>query len=174
MAYESTKRNERRVIELVIYCALIILGGYMTFFNNPMEQKEDNTMQETEVVEGVDYFGKELPEIDNVSGDELYNDKGIYNISVYFSNTEKLDQGNMPLEAQIILTEDVQKYLNVMGFDDVTELYLYEESYKENSEKISFICFMDGHREAVQIEYWFEEKSLKYYILPDGADLKNE
>lgn len=172
MAYEGMKRNEKRVLELVIYLALIILGGYMTFFNNPME-KEDNMMEQTETVSGTNYLGKELPESENVSADEIYNDNGVESISIYFSNTEKLDQGNLPLEAQSILVTDVQKYLNVMGFDDVTELYLHEESYVESDDKISFICFMDGHKEALQIEYDFDEKCLKYYILPDGVKEEN-
>lgn len=173
MAYEGAKRNTRRVLELVVYLAAIILGGYMTFFNNPMEKKEENVMGQVETMDGMNYWGKELPESDNVSADEVYSDKEVENISIYFSNTAKLDQGNLPLEAQAILAADVQKFLNVMGFEDVTELYLYEESYMESNEKISFICFMDGHREALQIEYHFEEKCLNYYILPDGVNEEN-
>lgn len=174
MGSNSVNRSQKKLLMLGIYCAAIILGVYMTFFNKTPEEDNVNEKVEDEMmIQGVDYSDKKLPDVENETSGERYGN-GAFNDMLYFSNTTELDEGNMPLEAQAILVEETQHFLNLNGYGDVTELYIYEESYEESAEKISFICFMDGHEEALQIEYWFNESYLKYYILPDGADAGEE
>lgn len=172
-------RNNRKLLMLVLSCAAIILGIYMTFFQK--EERMDSSQgaeKETGAVGDIreeerensmdnkkyDYSGRELPTEDNESGNENYNG-GKSEIDIYFSNTAVLDGGSMPLEAQKVLCSEVQKYLRHTGYADVTELYIDDESYAEDMEKISFFCFLDGHAEKLQIEYWFTEHTLKYYIV---------
>lgn len=179
MTNSSTNRSEKKVLMFVVYCAAIVLGVYMTFFYDMTEEKETLEAHE-EVVTGekvesmresidVDYSGKELPDAENESADEMYKE-GALDITIYFSNTEKLDNGNMPLEAQAVLTKEVQRFLNLNGYGDVTELYISDESYEENQETIIFSCYMDGYQDMLQIEFSFIESCLKYYILPNAAN----
>lgn len=172
-------RSGKQLFKLTLSIAAIVLGVYMTFFNDRTESDHDESAGESQnigqeisteeknqmVTTNVhDYAGKELPEVENETADETYNN-GRSEIDVYFANTECLDQGRLPAEAHAVLCEEVQRYLKHSGYDDVTELYINDESYQEDDEKITFVCFMDGHEETLQIEYWFEEQTLKYFIL---------
>lgn len=176
-------RSNKRLLMLALSCAAIILGIYMTFFYREAETAEGRAdsqkmVQETDSVGDVseeaqenlisqdkyDYSDMELPTEENESENEIYNG-GKLTTDIYFSNTALLDEGGMPLEAQKILCSEVQKYLRHSGYEDVTELYIDDESYQEDAETISFVCFMDGHEEMLQIEYHFAEQTLKYYIV---------
>lgn len=175
-------RNNRKLLMLVLSCAAIVLGIYMTFFYGEEKDKVMDSSQRSEkeisaakdTKEGAgenlanskkyDYSDGELPTEDNESGNEIYNG-GKPESEIYFSNTGVLDGGNMPLEAQKVLCSEVQKYLRHTGYEYVTELYIDDESYGEDAEKISFLCFLDGYAEKLQIEYWFTEHALKYYIV---------
>lgn len=165
----------KTILKLILAVAAIILGLYMTFFHssdndkqvetesNPNEISITNTEQEKESLNIYDYSDKELPMSDNVSEDEIYSEGS--SIEVYFSNTAALDQGNMPLEVQKILSVRVQKYLYINGYDDVTELYIDEASYVETEQTISFLCYMDGYVEQLQIEYEFADQELKFAVI---------
>lgn len=170
----------KKVLKLVLAIAMIVLGIYMTFFHEDSSdtqkaeeakrvehiqtEKEEGASTEKMVTNAYDYTNQELPTEENISDAELYNgEKEV--VEVYFANTEVLDHGNMPLEVQKILCERVQKYLRVNGYADVTELYIDSESYFEDAEKIGFRCFLDGHEEILQIEYWIAERTLKYAVL---------
>lgn len=172
-------RSVKQLVILAFSIAAIVLGVYMTFFNDKMNPEKEMNVEESrnidqeknaeeseqvEATNDFDYTKKTLPLVENESEDETYNN-GKLGIDIYFSNTDKLDQGTMPMEAQAVLCEEVQRYLIHSGYDDVTELYIDDESYIEDPEKISFVCFMDGHEETLQIEYWYKEQTLKYFIL---------
>lgn len=172
-------RSGKQLIILAFSVAAIVLGVYMTFFEGSTNQNQDasvkengNMKQEISTEEGGrmertddhDYEGKQLPMVENETAVESYNN-GKTEIDIYFANTDRLDQGKMPMEAQAVLCEDVQRYLKHSGYADVTELYINDESYQEDAEKITFVCFMDGYEETLQVEYWFEEQTLKYFIL---------
>lgn len=163
-------KSGKMIFKLAISITAIIFGLYMTFFHdNSLQSKEDNSeIEGTEEMKmgqnGLDYSCTELPMEDNESEFELY-DSDAQNIEIYFSNTEVLDSGNMPLEAQAVLAGEVQTYLIQSGYADVTELYIDDESYFESEEKLVFDCYMDGHGEMLQIEYWFQNQTLKYYII---------
>lgn len=177
--------SNKKLVMLTLSCAAIVLGIYMTFFYKEEEKSEKGgtvqemaTEEETNVRQNDgqekqeesmnrnehDYADTELPLEENESADETYNG-GKVETEVYFSNTELLDTGNMPLEAQKVLCSEVQQYLRQSGYEDVTELYMDDESYVEDAEKISFVCFMDGHKEMLQAEYYFTEHTLRYYIV---------
>lgn len=169
-------KSGKMIFKLAVSITAIIFGLYMTFFHdNSLQGKEDSDavesraemLEDTEKMKmgqnGLDYSHTELPMEDNESEFELYG-SGTQNIEIYFSNTQVLDSGNMPLEAQAVLTGEVQTYLIHSGYADVTELYIDDESYSESEEKISFDCYMDGYEEMLQIEYWFQNQTLKYYI----------
>lgn len=172
-------RSGKQLIVLAFSVAAIVLGVYMTFFAGNTNQDQDAGVEESgnmeqeistegsgqmERTDDYDYAGKQLPIVENETAVESYNN-GKTEIDIYFSNTERLDQGKMPMAAQAVLCEDVQKYLKHSGYADVTELYINDESYQEDAEKITFVCFMDGYDEMLQIEYWFKEQTLKYFIL---------
>lgn len=168
-------KNGKRLLTFVISCAAIVLGIYMTFIKDntaeenrgqeesvmSMEQGEEMNMNQNNIY---DYSDKELPTEENETAGESYNN-GRKDIEVYFVNTEKLDKGAMPAEAQAVLSDGVQTYLRHRGYDDVTELYVDSESYQEDLEKISFNCFMDGYEEVLTIEYLFAEQTLTYSIM---------
>lgn len=164
MGKYGVERSQKKLLLFGIYCAAIVLGTYMTFFYKEQTETGENRMQ----YDAADYAGKELPAVENES------DEGNGKDLLYFTNTAKLDAGRMPFRAQGILVEETQRFLRLNGYEDVTELYVYAESYLENEKKVSFCCFMDGHKEALQIEFLFEEERLKFYILPDGADTGEE
>lgn len=173
-------KSGKQLLIFALSCAAIVLGVYMTFFNrNRSDSKSENeSIKEMDIEQGeekkeeyqmeetnsYDYSGKDLPMEENETDAETYNN-GKSEISIYFSNTELLDQGKIPLAAQAVLCEEVQRYLKHSGYGDVTELYINDESYQEDSEKIAFVCFMDGYEEVLQIEYWFNVQTLKYFIL---------
>lgn len=172
-------RSGKQLIILAFLVAAIVLGVYMTFFEGSTNQNQDASVKENgnmkqeisteesgrmERTDSHDYVGKQLPMVENETAVESYNN-GKTEIDIYFANTDRLDQGKMPVEAQAVLCEDVQRYLKHSGYADVTELYINDESYEEDAEKITFVCFMDGYEETLQVEYWFEEQTLKYFIL---------
>lgn len=172
-------RSGKKVLMLAVSCAAIVVGIYMTFLKDDFSEQQERAAEytvnnESEQGEGegngmngvnaYDYSGRELPAEENETAGEAYNgDKE--DIEVYFVNTDQLDKGAMPGEAQAVLSSGVQTYLRHRGYDDVTELYVDGESYKENSEKISFHCYMDGYVEVLVIEYYFEEQTLNYSIM---------
>ncbi len=190
-------RNNKKLVMFALSCAAIVLGIYMTFFYRAEEKSGNEGMvQEMETEQKTDarrnggqekqeesmnrneynYADTELPLEENESADETYNG-GKVETEVYFSNTERLDTGSMPLEAQKVLCSEVQQYLRQSGYADVTELYLDDESYAEDAQKISFVCFMDGHKEMLQVEYYFTEHTLRYHIVESeeyGVGEENE
>lgn len=170
-----TDRSMKKVLMLAVYLAAIILGIYMTFFHKTVVDITEEQNIQQELVEerggsmidgGYDYTDLEFPDMENESVDELYSAEGSFVASIYFSNTEKLDNGVMPLEVQAKLVQHAQEFLEESGYEDVSELYIEENSYEENEERITFLCYMDGYEEIFQIEYNCEERSLAFCILP--------
>lgn len=169
------KKGTIQLIKLVVCAAATVLGIYMSFFyekkeatpeQNPQTviQGENETMVEKEFEENTEYLAHQetLPDYDNESSNEIYAEGT--NIEVYFTNTDILDQGNLPLAAQSELTFDVQRFLNRSGYEDVTELYVDDTTYEENEKKISFNCFMDGYAEQLRIVYDIENSQLQFGI----------
>ena len=170
----STNRSAKKMLLLAGYLAAIILGAYMTFFNKMdigLESEEYQEQSSTEQIgannvnKGHDYTYLEFPDMENEAEDELYRETRIEEVNVYFSNTDLLDNGSMPLEVQAVLAQAAETYLSERGYEDVTELYIEENSYEENEIEIVFVCYMDGYEDALQIEYKFEEKKLIFCIL---------
>lgn len=167
-------RSAKKVLLLGVYLAAIILGLYMTFFNksdSELDLKEDKEQSSTgqigedAVSIGHDYTYLEFPDTENEAADELYTEAGVEEVNVYFSNTDSLDNGSIPLEVQAVLAQATETYLNERGYEDVTELYIEENSYKESESRIVFVCYMDGYADALQIEYKQEENRLVFCIL---------
>jgi len=146
----------------------------MTFFYDRTRESKRNTYVEDENTVYVPVEGTEmeenlnragtviLPDYENKSANETYTE-GIP-VEVYFSNTEVIDKGNLPIEAHSMLPLSAQRYLNRSGFEDVTELYVDEESYRETENEISFCCYMDGYRERLRIAYNKNESQLEFSI----------
>ena len=180
-------KNGLKIFILIFCIGVSILGIYMQFFGmkkiTEKEKVEDSreTEEESDIPgkeKGTESMGKaqetdnpwtaavngtELPDIENESADETYTGK--QEVTVYFSNTDSLDHGSMPLAVQAELTEDTQKYLKMYGYGDVTELYIDEESYSEDEEAVRFQCFMDGYQDKLQIEYTFGDSTLRFSII---------
>lgn len=159
---------------MLVACIVIsIIGIYMEFFYEPTDKKESKNQGleiESSEDEGgqnmsnkYDYSQKELPNVDNKSSDETYTDGE--NIEVYFSNTEVLDNGRLPLSVQSKLNMITQRFLYSNGYEDVQELYIDQESYIETEDEIRFCCFMDGHEEQLQIQYDEKEKKIKFSVI---------
>lgn len=170
----ATDRSAKKVLLFAVYLAAIIVGVYMTFFHkidSGLESKEyivQDSMHEIgeeNVSMEHDYTYLEFPDTENEAVDELYRENGADEVNVYFSNTALLDNGSMPLEVQAVLAPAAEAYLSEKGYDDVTELYIEENSYEENETGIVFVCYMDGYEDVLQIEYKFEEKRLQFCIL---------
>lgn len=173
-----TGRNNKKLFMFAISIVAIIVGIYMTFIHRKIPEEKDTAMytekaeQERkaggrlETENSYDYTGKVLPTEENDSNGDLYNG-GKVNVEVYFSNTELLDTSDIPLNAQSILCSEVQAFLMRRGYDDVTELYIDDESAKVEDGITSFECFMDGHAEKLLVEYRKEEAVLKYYIVDE-------
>lgn len=171
------RRESKKFFILGISIAAIVFGVYMTFFRSETPGEaviDDHTKEqdsEEQRLEGREemqedrhnYLNQKLPTEENETAPESYNGDQ-KDIHVYFSNANALDSGNLPSQAQSLLVSEVQKFLNHCGYADVTELYIEDESYQEDAEKISFLCYMDGYQEVLRIEYHFQEKELRYYI----------
>lgn len=162
-----------KLIKFVFCICITILGVFMTFFQKGSDQNEKENVSEISVIE---MESKEennvfehaentlqLPDTENMSEDERYY-SGM-DVELYFSNTAVIDQGNLPLEVHAVLVKSAQKYLNRSGYEDVSELYIDEESYVEEDTYIAFSCYMDGHAEKLRIEFDFNESNLKFSIV---------
>lgn len=176
-------RNNIKIIKLVVSLVAIILGVYMSFLrggnagqvvSNGIDKTRESRLIESEeemVVEKnkFDYSGRQLPMEENISEVELYGDsEGNAGDGIYFSNVQKLDEGSIPLETQAVLISEVASFLKNNGYGDVTELYIEGESYSESQNNISFICYMDGYADRLQIIY--QNGTLECHILPDRED----
>lgn len=106
-------RSGKQLIVLAFSVAAIVLGVYMTFFAGNTNQNQDAGVVESgdmeqeistegsgqmERTDDYDYAGKQLPIVENETAVESYNN-GKTEIDIYFSNTERLDQGKMPMAA---------------------------------------------------------------------------
>lgn len=177
--------RKKQFYKLVLGIAAIVIGIYMNFFYKSDEadektvtgyeketgESEKSKSEESEATvmpDNHDYMEMELPESDNIAENEVYSDG--YISDIYFSNTKKLDEGKMPLKAQARLVTDADRILKRSGYEDVTELYIDDESYRETDEYISFRCFMDGYTDQLEIKYSIGEKTLNYNIIvQDGS-----
>ena len=173
------ERNGKKVFLLAVCIAATLFGIYINFFSGDAEDKEPRenrsnqfTRESEEELEmehqekvTADSGSTELPESRNESSNETYTEGTA--VSIYFANTDVLDQGNLPLSVQAVLVSRAQIYLNRSGYEDVTELYVDESSYVETSANIAFNCFMDGYTQQLHIEYRIRESSLEFSILED-------
>lgn len=169
------KNGASKMMKFVFCICITVLGVFMTFFYNPSgaeekmvnETMKQETSSEEDVKEKVTFVHAEnelqLPNTENVSDEEAYN-KGM-DAELYFSNTSVIDQGNLPLEVHAVLVNSAQKYLNRSGYEDVSELYVEEESYIEDETYIVFSCYMDGYSEKLRIEFDFNDSNLKFSII---------
>lgn len=159
-------RDNRKIMILALSIAMTFLGVYMQFFNGREKAADKGTGKEEGEMgteDRYDYRRRNLPDTENIPEGEAFTE-GEW-IEIYFENTEVLDQGSLPLPVQAGLAEYTQKYLYRNGYTDVTELYIEEESYTEDVEKIMFRCYLDGHEEMLQIEYRLDEGRLCFLIL---------
>lgn len=165
------KSNEAKIIKLFFCLAIAVLGIYMTFFNNDGNkneaQKYENDVieenQEAEMIFEQAQDPNNLPEYENESSSELVSEGMVE--KVYFTNTSVIDEGKLPVEVHSVLVSDAQKYLNRSGYEDVTELYIDEESYIEEDNFIAFNCYMDGYSEELRIVFERTEGNLKFSIV---------
>lgn len=170
------QKNGNRLFKFAFCIVLTVWGIFTTFFSDRLVTKDNLTIGGSEVVdmqemnENGEYKMFEqaqdldnLPDVENISSDENYS-VGI-DSSIYFSNMEIVDQGNLPLEVHAVLVDSAQKYLNRSGYSDVTELYVDEESYIETEEQIAFECFMDGYSTRLRISFVIGENCLKFSLV---------
>ena len=163
-----SERKSGKVFVLIACILISIVGIYMEFFYNPNSKKNSEVSESAEkesesLNTEYDFSGQELPDTENVSAGETYTDKE--DVEVYFSNTDLLDNGNIPLSVQSELCELTQRFLYRNGYEDVEELYVDDDSYLESEDMISFSCFMDGHQEKLQIRYDVQQHTLEYNII---------
>ena len=165
-------KNMKNVLLLILCVAATFVGIYMTFFHQAADDDIpyiNNVGQdkEAEMEEYVETQTEEvsLPDYENESSNETYTDGT--EITVYFENTDVIDQGSLPLGAHSILCSSAQKFLKRSGYGDVTELYVDEESYTEDDKKITFHCFMDGYEEQLGITYDVSEQMLRFNIIEE-------
>ena len=166
------KKKENKLMIFIVCILLSIFGIYKTYFGDRKAEAEWNTAAVEKTMEKEDLVTEQgenemvtLPKSNNKSENEIYTEA--LPVEVYFSNADVIDEGNLPLEAHKILAVSAQKYLNRLGFDDVTELYVDETSYVEEEDKIYFNCFMDGHKEQLRIVYDKEYSELEFAILEE-------
>ena len=166
------KKKENKLMKFIVCILLSIFGIYKTYFGDRKAEAEWNTADVEKTREKEDLVTEQgenemvtLPKSNNKSENEIYTEA--LPVEVYFSNADVIDEGNLPLEAHKILAVSTQKYLNRLGYDDVTELYVDETSYVEEEEKIYFNCFMDGHKEQLRIVYNKEYSELEFAILEE-------
>lgn len=161
----------KKLLLLAFWIAIAIFGIYMTFFSKEESESMDESFVEKEIneIETENAIFSEsqdltsLPMDENVSGDEMYIEG--METQIYFSNTTVIDEGNLPLEVQAVLVNSTQKFLNRSGYEDVTELYVDEESYIEDKEHIAFNCFMDGHTSQLRVIFEINSSNLKFSII---------
>lgn len=160
-------RSEKKFFSVIFWIIITIFGVYMTFFAKKDSQDQgepevsEEKMSEEKMVETQEDIT--LPEEVNSSEYEMYSE-GI-ETELYFSNTAVIDEGALPLEVHSILVKSAQKYLNRSGIDDITELYVDEESYIEDKDHIAFNCFMDGHSSQLRVEFEINDSKLKFSII---------
>lgn len=166
------KKKENKLMIFIVCILLSIFGIYKTYFGDRKAEAEWNTAAVEKTREKEDLVTEQgenemvtLPKSNNKSENAIYTEA--LPVEVYFSNADVIDEGNLPLEAHKILAVSTQKYLNRLGYDDVTELYVDETSYVEEEEKIYFNCFMDGHKEQLRIVYNKEYSELEFAILEE-------
>lgn len=164
------KKKENKLMIFIVCVLLSIFGIYKTYFGDRKAVAERNTDTWEKTMKKEDLVTEQgekemitLPKSNNKSENETYTEA--LPVEVYFSNADVIDAGNLPLEVHKILAISTQKYLNRLGFDDVTELYVDETSYVEEEDKIYFNCFMDGHKEQLRIVYNKEYSELEFAIL---------
>lgn len=167
------KANGVKAVKLFFYLAIAILGIYMTFFREEKSKEkisvhESDSVKEnqekTMIFEQAQKLGS-LPLYENESSSELAT-QGIVE-QIYFANTTVIDEGKLPTEVHAVLVSTAQKYLNRSGLEDVTELYIDEESYIEDEHGIAFNCYMDGYSKQLRIVYERVEGNLKFSILEE-------
>ncbi len=151
------ERNIRRLVTLVFCIGMTVLGVYMTFFGGKQEKKSNEEGTEELYQEG------RLPEVENSSAFEQYGNGA--GTDIYFSNTDVIDQGNLPLEVHAKLAEAAGRYLDRSGYEDVTELYVDDGTYVEDEAYTAFECYMDGYTAKLRITYETGDSILKFSIV---------
>lgn len=179
----------QKKIFIIIFCfAVAVIGLYMQFIHRPkvddtgtdmMTETETSTASAIEKKEAeetteryeYDYADKELPDVDNETASETYNPYDTDAVNVYFTNTDMLDQCSMPMAAQTEMPQDVQNYLIMQGYTDVTELIVDDNEFIDDDDKVLFECAMPGYSDKLQITY-DKAKSTLYFaiILDDGTE----
>lgn len=180
----------KKVIIIVVCFAISVIGIYMQFFYK--EKGKDNLENSTEISVGIDkkteagteqikedstvvyeydYSNQELPTEENESSDELYMGNGGDAAKIFFSDTEKLDQCSMPMEAQADLVDAVQRFLIINGYENVTELHIDNEQFVDNEKVVSFLCEMQGFDEKLQVTFSKTEGKLSFaFVYIDTED----
>ena len=165
-------KGNMKMFKLIFCIVISCVGVYMTFFHQKEPAALNHEKKAEEVKEKAGDRGMAdklfqnsteiLPDTENESSD-TYTERNTVNL--YFSNTEKLDNGKLPIAAQKELAEDAQKFLDEAGYSDVTELYIEDSSYQETAEWIQFDCYMDGYQDMLRIEYRFDAESLFFAVI---------
>lgn len=181
--------KDQKKIFIIIFCfAVAVIGLYIQFFHRPKvddpddsgtdimtdsstdKETDESTDESTERYE-YDYADKELPDVDNETASETYDPYGTDAVNVYFSNTDMLDQCSMSMAAQTELPRDVQNYLIMQGYTDVTELIVDDNEFIDDDDKVLFECVMPGYSEKLQITYDKAQSTLYFaIILDDGIE----
>jgi len=96
---------------------------------------------------------------------ETYTENDVV-VNIYFTNTEKLDEpGFLTAKAAENISEDVQKYLNNLEYDDVTELKIISGTEVKSESEISFEFEMDTHPgETVKVTYFNDMADFGYEL----------
>lgn len=164
---------------IIIGCfAISVIGLCMQFFykgdsssnvdKNAEEQRNGDETEQLEsetVVYEYDYLNTELPTEENESSNELYMGDGGKAAKIYFSNTGLLDQCSMPIAAQAELVEAAQAFLNLNGYQDVTELTVDNDEFIDDDKNVSFTCNMSGYEEKLQVTFSKSESKLMFAIV---------
>lgn len=167
------KRSKQ--VFIVAFCVLIsVIGIYIQFIKKDTDIKDTQENAETVTEKEVetenestqneyDYSNKELPAVDNESDAETSTDGE--DIKIYFTNTQKLDDSDMPFNVQSVLSLDTQRFLYQNGYQDVTELAVDDSGFIDNEDEISFLCSMKDYEEKFKVLYDKSENKLKFSIV---------
>ncbi len=156
MKNEQSKRLFRAIL-----CVIIAIFGLIFTFGSgngeETEMREKNTGKEKNHYE---YRQEELPTYENESENEIYTEGR--ELNVYFTNTEKLDNSSLPLAVHAVLCQEAQKYLDANGFENISEIRILEDGFKDGENSVTFQCSLPGYEEILVVSYQKERNALKF------------
>lgn len=156
-------KQSKQLFKAALCVIVSIFGIIFTFHNGGNGEKVEKEVEvSSEDIEKYNFMQEKLPDYENESEDETYSDRR--EGKVYFTNTKKLDSSSFPLAAHAILCQETQNYLYGIGFEDVEEIKINDNEFKDNKEVVKFQCNLPKHEEVLVVTYEKKERKLKFEI----------